>query len=271
MLIAEVGINHNGDLGLAKQLIEMAASAGCDVVKFQKRNPEVCVPPSQKNVIMETPFGKMAYQEYRKRMEFGRVEYDIIDNYCRQKKIEWTASVWDRDSASFMLDYGTPFIKIPSAMIVDEGLVRFVAENYDAVMISTGMSTEDEIERCVKWLEGLTLTVMHCVSAYPAGDGDLNLLYIQQLKTKFPHCGIGYSSHDSGIGACIAARALGAEVIEKHITLSREMWGRDQKASIEFDELTLLARELKRVPLWLGRPIKIIAGDELENRRRLRG
>jgi len=233
-IIAEIGINHNGDMNIAKQLIDIAAFAGCDAVKFQKRNPDVCVPEHQKNVMRDTPWGKMTYLEYKYRMEFGKEEYDEIDEYCQSKNIAWSASPWDLDSLKFLMNYDLPFIKIPSAMITNEQLMKATAKTGKKMIFSTGMSTMEEIEQAVAWVKesSTDFSLLHCNSTYPAPLEDLNLACIPELKNKF-NCEVGYSGHEFRIGTTVAAIYLGATILERHITLDRQMWGSDHLGSVE--------------------------------------
>lgn len=255
MIIAEIGINHNGDIELAKKMIKLSKEAGADIVKFQKRNPDICVPEEWKNVTRKTPNGIMTYLEYRHMLEFGKEEYDEIDRCCKEVGIRWTASVWDIDSLNFILQYDIPFIKIPSACITDIELLNKVKETNIPVVMSCGMSTVEEIERAIRVFGyKYDLTLMWCNSSYPARDDELDLRVIQLLKSVYRNYikRVGYSSHEEGIGACIVAKTLGAEVIEKHVTLDKNMWGSDQKASITFDELKQLVNYIKKVDMWLG-------------------
>jgi len=273
MLIAEAGINHNGEILNVKKLIDMASMAGCDVIKFQKRNPDMCVPDDEKDKLKDTPWGVMTYLEYKHRIELGIDEYDFIDSYCKEKNIQWTASVWDLDSVDFIASYNVPFIKIPSAKLTDHELLASVCVLHVPIVISTGMSSEDEIEDAVELIEafGNHLTIMHCNSSYPAADDELNLNYIKVLREKYPYHQIGYSGHEEGISASLIAAHLGADVIERHITLSRTMWGTDQAASIVYDQLYRLARDLKKIDIWLGDGIKKVYISELPSLRKLRG
>ena len=175
-IIAEIGINHNGDLDVAKKLIDVASFAGCSVVKFQKRNPDVCVPHHQKGFMRDTPWGRMSYIEYKHKIEFGKDEYDEIDNYCKDKKISWTASPWDLDSLYFLTDYDLPFVKIPSALLTDYELIKESSKNFDEIILSTGMSTMEEIDESVKEIDDdCNYALLHCNSTYPAPIEDLNL------------------------------------------------------------------------------------------------
>lgn len=229
-IIAEIGINHNGSTEIAKQLIDVAATAGCDYVKFQKRDPDTCVPDKQKNIPRNTPWGEMTYLEYKHRIEFNRDQYDEIDSYCKYRNIKWFASVWDTPSADMMTRYGD-VTKIPSALITNQSLRRHVANNYAGVIVSTGMSTESEIESCVEDVK--PDVIMHTNSTYPAPHEDLNLNYIHWLKQKYPESDIGYSGHEYGLIPTFAAVACGATWIERHITLNHDMWGSDHSSSIE--------------------------------------
>ena len=273
MIIGEIGINHNGNIELAKELIDMAVKAGVDVVKFQKRNPDVCVPNHQKDNLRDTPWGEMKYIDYKHRIEFGFDEYNEIDKYCLEKGIMWTASVWDKDSVDFLRQFKLPFVKVPSAKITDLDLLHYLCTNIrKPIVISTGMSTEDEIDAAVKVVEShrLPLTIMHCNSTYPAKDSELNLSYITHLKSKYPQHTIGYSGHEEGISASIMAVVIGAEVIERHITISRSMWGTDQAASLVYDQLYRMVRDIKKIPLWLGDGQKRIYPGEKIIKNKLR-
>lgn len=252
MFIAEIGINHNGDIELAKRLIKMAKDAGADVVKFQKRDIDICVPVNMRNLARQTPWGEMSYIDYKRKLEFSKNEYVLLDAYCRHLGIKWTASVWDTPSLEFIASFLIPFIKIPSASITDINLLRAV-RNYDLpVVMSTGMSTLHEIKKAVHILSNCDLTILHCNSSYPTTDTELDLKAIETLKRLFPKQKIGYSGHEKGIYATIAAKVLGAEVIERHITLDKSMWGTDQGASLNGDELCELIRVLNKIPSWLG-------------------
>ena len=217
-IIAEIGINHNGSLDVAKQLIDVAVVSGCDAVKFQKRNPDVCVPEHQKSVMRDTPWGQMTYLDYKYKVEFEKEEYDEIDRYCKNKGIEWSASPWDLDSLDFLMQYDIPWIKIPSAMITNEELMKASAATGKKVIFSTGMSTYEEIDQAVDWLKGNEVLMLHCNSTYPAPLKDLNLKCIQTLKEKY-NCEVGYSGHEFRLGTSVAAIYLGATCIERHITL----------------------------------------------------
>lgn len=270
MFIAEVGLNHNGSLDIAKQLIRAAKDSGVDVVKFQKRNPDKCVPENQKNILKDTPWGKITYLEYKKIIEFGKEEYDEIDRYCNEIGIEWTASVWDLDSLDFIMQYNVPFIKIPSALITDIELLNETKNTFKPVIISTGMSTLSEVADAVKILNNRDLTIMHCNSSYPTPNDEINLAAIQTLKRLFPKHIIGYSGHETGTYPTLLAVFLGAMAIERHITLDKNMWGSDQKASLNIKELTELIQVLNNMPLWIGNGSISVTQSEIIVKNKLR-
>jgi N-acetylneuraminate synthase len=270
MFIAEAGINHNGSIGIAEKLIDIAKNAGADVIKFQKREVDVSVPESMKNKMRITPWGKISYLDYRKKIEFGKKEYDMIDTYCKSKKINWTASVWDIPSLEFIYSYSIPFIKIPSACITDINLLLRAKKLFNSIIISTGMSTLEEIKQAVKTLSGCELTILHCNSSYPASDNELDLNVIKTLKKMYPEFKIGYSGHENNIYACIAAKSLGAEVIERHVTIDRNMWGTDQKMSLTEPEMKQLINILNKIPTWLGKDVVHVYDSELLAKEKLR-
>tara|TARA_Y100000748_G_scaffold302934_1_gene306640 strand:+ start:685 stop:1527 length:843 start_codon:yes stop_codon:yes gene_type:complete len=272
-VIAEIGINHNGDLDIAKKLIDIAKVAGCDVVKFQKRNPDVCVPEHQKSVMRDTPWGKMTYLDYKYKVEFGQNEYDEIDIYCKKRDIQWSASPWDLDSLDFLNHYDIPFIKIPSALITDLDLLKATAETNKKVIISTGMSTLEDVEKAVTTIKSVKSDVdfalLHCNSSYPAPIKDLNLKCIKTLKERF-NCEVGYSGHEFGLTTTIASICLGATIIERHITLDRTMWGTDQMCSVEPQGLIKLVRGIKELNSALGDGVKVVTDTEIPIRKKLR-
>ena len=275
-IIAEIGINHNGSLENAKRLIDVASLAGCDAVKFQKRNPDVCVPEHQKNVMRETPWGTMTYLEYKYKVEFEKEEYDEIDRYCKEKGVEWSASPWDLDSLEFLSNYEIPFIKIPSAMLTNEELIRassrWSAERNKELIVSTGMSTVEEIDKAVEWMreEGTEFALLHCNSSYPAPVDELNLSCIKTLKDRYG-CKVGYSGHEFRLGTSVATVMLGAEIIERHITLDRTMWGTDQSSSVEPQGLIKLVRGVRELEQALGDGTIGVTDTELPFRKKLRG
>jgi N-acetylneuraminate synthase len=276
-IIAEIGINHNGNLDTAKRLIDIAAAAGCDAVKFQKRNPDVCVPEHQKGVGRDTPWGKMTYLEYKFKVEFWQKEYDVINDYCKKQGIDWSASPWDLDSLEFLDQYDLPFIKIPSAMITNKKLLIAAAETNKKVILSTGMSTEEEISEAVSLFDERlkvrskgSYAVLHCNSTYPAPIEELNLSCIRTLKERY-NCEVGYSGHEFRLGTSVAAIYLGATIIERHITLDRTMWGSDHLSSIEPQGLFKLVSGIRELEQAFGDGKISIAESEKSAREKLRG
>ena len=269
-IIAEIGINHNGDLDLAKKLIDIAAVAGCDSVKFQKRNPDVCVPDHQKGVMRDTPWGKMTYLDYKYRMEFGDDEYDQINRYCYEKGIQWSASPWDLDSLEFLEQYELPYIKIPSAHLTNLDLLKACKKTAKKTILSTGMSTVEEIDEAVSILEGSDFALLHCNSSYPAPIKDLNLKCIETLKERYD-CEVGYSGHEFRLGTSVAAVYLGASIIERHITLDRTMWGSDHLSSVEPQGLIKLVKGIRELESAYGDGVKKITLEEEKIKRKLRG
>ena len=254
-IIAEIGINHNGSLEIAKQLIDIAKVAGCDVVKFQKRNPDVCVPEHQKQIMRDTPWGRMSYLDYKYKVEFDKSDYDEIDLYCKSKGIDWSASPWDIDSLNFLNEYDIPFIKIPSALLTDLELIKESAKSNEKLIISTGMSTLEEVDQAVQTIKDANsncqYSILHCNSSYPAPIEDLNLKCINTLQERY-QCKVGYSGHEFGLTTTIASICMGASIIERHITLDRTMWGTDQMCSVEPQGLIKLVRGIKELNLALG-------------------
>jgi len=271
-IIAEIGINHNGSLDVAKKLIDVASMAGCDAVKFQKRNPDVCVPEHQKSVMRETPWGTMTYLEYKYKVEFEKEEYDEIDRYCKEKGIAWSASPWDLDSLAFLDDYNLPFIKMPSAMMTNEDLMRAAAKTGKKIIFSSGMSTLEETDKAVQWMreENADFALLHCNSAYPAPIEDLNLSCIGTLQDRY-NCEVGYSGHEFRIGTTVAAVYLGATILERHITLDRTMWGSDHLSSVEPQGLIKMVKGVRELELAYGDGIKRVTEGELPSRKKLRG
>ncbi|MCX5884666.1 MAG: N-acetylneuraminate synthase family protein [Proteobacteria bacterium] len=272
-MIAEIGLNHNGELGIAKKLIDAAFACNWHCVKFQKRTPEICVPDHQKTVIKDTPWGKMKYLEYRHRVEFGEKEYSYIDHYCHEKPIFWTASVWDLPSLQFILSYNVPFIKIPSAKLIDADLVRAAAMTGKPVILSTGMSTVEEIDTAVSVLDEFATgnyVLMHTNSIYPAPPEELNLRVITFLKERYG-CIVGYSGHEYDLEPSVIAVSLGASLVERHVTLDHNMWGSDHFASLEVHGMDLLLKRIKNINIILGNGVKKLSETEAEVRKKLRG
>jgi sialic acid synthase SpsE/radical SAM superfamily enzyme YgiQ (UPF0313 family) len=269
--IGEIGINHNGDLKIAKQLIDMAAMLGIDCVKFQKRTPELCVPKEVRNQIRETPWGEMTYFDYKKKIEFEKEEYDEIDKYCKEKGIAWTASAWDISSLDFLEQYDIPFHKIASAKLTDKELLLKIKKSGKPVVLSVGMSTEDEITKALELFgNDYPVSILHCNSGYPAKEDELNLKYIIKLRKKYPNFVIGYSGHEVGLSPTLVAGVLGAKIIERHITLDRSMWGTDQSASVEYQGLRTLLRDLNKIHTWVGSGDKIVTETEQKVKSKLR-
>lgn len=269
-VIAEIGINHNGDLDLAKQLIDVAKKADCDAVKFQKRTIAKVYAKEVLDSPRSSPWGTTTRQQ-KEGLEFGKREFDEIDRYCRKVGIQWSASAWDADSQNFLQGYRLPFNKIASPMLTHWPLVEQIAAEGVHTYISTGMSQLDEIERAVKIFRqsGCPFTLMHCVSVYPAMDEDLGILCIQTLRERF-HCPIGYSGHEVGVFGPLAAVMLGATAIERHITMDRTMYGSDQSASLEPKGLQLMMRDIRSIQKALGDGTKRILPTELSNAKKLR-
>ena len=268
-IIAEIGINHNGDLNIAKKMIDAAILAGCNAVKFQKRTPELCVPEKQRDVMRETPWGLMPYLEYRHRVEFGQEEYAEIDRYCKEKSITWFASCWDEPSADFIEQFEPVCYKVPSALLTDDKLVRYINTKGRPIILSTGMSTIEEIRHAVSLLNQSRLLIAHSTSSYPCKPEELNLRMIQTLRQEFD-CPIGYSGHEVGLQTTYAAMMLGACFLERHITLDRAMWGSDQAASIEPGGFMRLVRDIRVIEQALGDGVKRVYESEKSNLQRLR-
>ena len=247
-VIAEIGINHNGSLEIAQRLIDLAKASGCDAVKFQKRTPEKCVPAEMRDKMRETPWGYISYLDYRYKIEFGRDEFRQIDQYCRAQKIAWFASCWDVDSVAFLEEFNTPCLKIPSAALTDRELLEVVRATGRPMMLSTGMSSMEQIETAVGVLGTDRLLLAHATSTYPCPKEELNLRMITTLLNRYD-CPIGYSGHEVGLATTVAAIALGASFIERHITLDRAMWGSDQAASIEPQGLKRLVKDIRNVEM----------------------
>jgi N-acetylneuraminate synthase len=269
-IIAEIGINHNGDLEIAKKMIDAAVHAGVDAVKFQKRTPEICTPPEQQKQMRETPWGYITYLDYRRKVEFGEAEYREIDKHCKSKDIPWMVSVWDEQSVDFMEQFDTPAYKIPSASLTDHHLIRHVRRTGKPVIISTGMSTMEEIKRGVKVVGSGNLVIMHCTSTYPCEPDELNLRMIETLRHEFPQTPVGYSGHEVGLVPSAVAVALGACMVERHLTLDRAMWGSDQAASVEPGGFERLVKYIRVSEASLGDGVKKVYESELSSLKRLR-
>jgi len=270
-IIAEIGINHNGSMEIAKKLIEGAVFAGCDAVKFQKRTPELCVPKDQWEIERDTPWGKMTYIEYRHKVEFSEEEFAEIDRFCREKDIIWLASCWDEPSVDFIEKFNPLMYKAASASLTDHRLLNKMKATGKSLIISTGMSSMEEITDAVAAVGQDNLMIAHSTSAYPCEVEELNLLMIQTLQDKFPGVPIGYSGHEVGLSPTWAAVALGACFVERHVTLDRAMWGTDQAASVEILGMHQLTRNIRDIGKALGDGVKRVYPSELSSLRKLRG
>jgi len=269
-VVAEIGINHNGSLEIAKKLIDGAALAGCDAVKFQKRTPELCVPKDQWDIMRDTPWGRMSYIDYRHKVEFDQAGFAEIDRYCKERKIQWFASCWDEAAVDFMERFDPPCYKAASASLTDHALLRTMKRTGRPLMMSTGMSTMDEIDRAVAAAGTDNLLIAHSTSSYPCPVEALNLRMITTLKERFPACPIGYSGHEVGLAPTWAAVAMGATFVERHITIDRAMWGTDQAASVEIVGLVRLVSNIRDVQRSMGDGVKRLHEGELASRKKLR-
>ncbi len=268
-IVAEIGINHNGDLETAKRMIDAAMLAGVDAVKFQKRTPELCVPPDQQDKMRETPWGYISYLDYRHKVEFREEQYRAIDAYCRERRLTWFVSVWDEPSVDFMQAFDPVCLKIPSASLTDHVLLRRARAAGKPVILSTGMSTMEQIEAAVEVLGTDDLVINHATSTYPCAPQELNLRAILTLRQRFA-CPIGYSGHEVGLVPSAAAVTLGACMVERHITLDRAMWGSDQAASVEPGGFQRLVKYLRVTEQALGDGVKRVYESEQPSLRKLR-
>lgn len=269
-IIAEIGINHNGDLNIAKQMIDAAVHAGVDAVKFQKRTPEIATPPDQQSQMRETPWGYITYLEYRHKVEFNEDQYCEIEKYCKEKGIAWLASVWDEPSVDFMEKFDTPAYKIPSASLTDFGLIRKARATGKPLILSSGMSTMKQIRKGISIAGDKDLILMHCTSTYPCEPKELNLKMIETLRLEFPSIPIGYSGHEVGLVPSAVAVALGACMVERHLTLNRAMWGSDQAASVEPWGFETLVKYIRVSQVALGDGVKKVYASEQPSLQRLR-
>jgi len=251
--IAELGINHNGDIDIAKEMIKMAKECGVDAVKFQKRTVDKIISKHMLSIKKNTPWGILNYIDYKKKLELNRSEYNEIDSYCKEIDIEWFASSWDIDSQKFLNHYNLNYNKVASAILTNIPLLKYIANQKKMTFISTGMSTWDDIDKAVNIfnLEECPFILMHCVGLYPCPDDNLNINMINTLKNRYD-CEVGYSSHSSGILDTSIAATLGVKYIEKHITLESSMWGSDQSASLERKGLEYVVRDANLINKILG-------------------
>ncbi len=272
-MIAEIGINHNGDIQIAKKLMDAAFACEWDCVKYQKRTPDIAVPEAQKSVLRETPWGTMPYIDYKKKIEFETDEYNTIDEYCKLKPMDWSASPWDIPSLEFLLQYDVPFIKIPSALNTNKEMIKKACESGKPVIVSEGMSELKEMDETVSWLEDYSngdYIICHTNSSYPSPNNELNLRLINTIRERY-NCLVGYSGHESNLEPSVIAAVLGACVIERHVTLSHDMWGSDQKASLEVQAMSLLKKRIVSALETLGDGEKRLYDTELKKRKELRG
>jgi N-acetylneuraminate synthase len=268
-VIAEAGINHNGSIEDALRLIDVAADAGCQAIKFQKRTPSISTPEHQKNVLRDTPWGEMTYLAYKERIEFGREEYEQISIHSSLRGIDWFASPWDMPSVSFLESMNVFAYKIASASLTDTELLKSIKATGKPIILSTGMSTLEEIDRAVELLGTTNLVLLHATSTYPLSPDEANLRMISVLRDRYS-IPVGYSGHETGLQISIAAAALGATVIERHITLDRSMWGTDQSASLEPQGLAKLVRDIRVVERAMGDGVKRVFESEIGPREKLR-
>lgn len=269
-IIAEVGINHNGSVEIAKKLISEAAAAGCDAVKFQKRTPELCVPKDQWYLERDTPWGRMTYIDYRHKIEFGKAEYEEIDFHCKLRGIDWFVSCWDEEAVDFMEMFDTPVYKMASASLTDFSLIAKVKATGKPYILSTGMSTMDEITAATDKFGLENVLIAHSTSAYPCPPKELNLKMINTLEEMYPETPIGYSGHETGLSPTVCAVALGATFVERHFTLDRAMWGSDHAASVEPQGMQRLVRDIRDFEIAIGDGVKKVYESEMSARKRLR-
>ncbi len=268
-IIAEIGINHNGDINIAEEMIRAAKNAGVSAVKFQKRTPLLCVPPEERSKMRETPWGYITYLEYREHVEFGKEEYARIDKLCKELDIDWFASVWDEEAIDFLEAFDPIAYKVPSAALTDNGLIDKLNATERPIILSTGMSTMDEIRKSVSHFDMDRLAITHATSSYPCDPKELNLRMVETLAEEFD-CPVGYSGHEVGLIPSVVAVGLGATIIERHFTLDRAMWGTDQSASVEPSGMARLVKYIRVTEQALGDGVKKVYDSELPSRNKLR-
>lgn len=268
-IVAEIGINHNGDMEVTKELIRRAKKAGVDAVKLQKRTPELCVPPEQRGQMRDTPWGYITYMDYRQKVEFGKEEYEEINRYCKQESIDWFVSVWDEEAVDFMEQFDPVCYKAPSASLTDHPLLRKMRATGRPIILSSGMSTMEEIEKAVEVVGLDNMLLCHSTSAYPCPPEELNLRMLQTLQ-KLYDCPIGYSGHEVGLITTVVAVSMGACLVERHYTLDRAMWGSDQSASVEPEGFQRLVKYIRVTETALGDGVKRVYDSELAGLRKLR-
>lgn len=269
-VIAEIGLNHNGDVDLAKRLIDVAADAGADAVKFQKRTPEIATPEHMRDVPRETPWGTMTYLDYRRRVEFGHDEYVEVSDYALLRGLEWFASPWDVPSVEFLEELDVVAHKVASACLTDISLLEALRDTGKPIILSTGMSTIEQIDAAIAVLGTDQLVLMHATSTYPMEPDEANLRMIPVLRDRYPGVPIGYSGHERGLQISLAAVALGAVAVERHITLDRTMWGSDHAASLEPAGLQHLVRDIRVIEASLGDGVKRVFPGEFAPMAKLR-
>jgi len=268
-IVAEMGINHNGSLETVKDMILSAHETGADAVKFQKRTPELCVPEEQRNLMRETPWGYISYLEYRERIEFNEDDYHFINDFCKNLGIDWFASVWDEPSVDFMEKFDPVCYKVPSAALTDINLLKKIRSTGRPIILSSGMSTLEQIKAAVSAIGTQNLLLMHSTSSYPCDPTELNLRMIQTLRSMFD-CPIGYSGHEVGLVTTVVAVALGASAVERHFTLDRAMWGSAQAASVEPGGFRRLVKYIRVTEMSLGDGVKRVYESEQSSLKRLR-
>jgi len=268
-VVSEIGINHNGDLDIAKALIKAAKEAGVDAVKFQKRTPELCVPPEQRGQMRETPWGYISYLDYRYKVEFDVDDYKEIDRYCKEMGITWFASVWDEPSVDFLEQFNPVCYKIPSASLTDHSLLKHLKNTGRPLILSTGMSTIAQIRESISVVGTDNLVITHATSTYPCEPEELNLKMVETLRNEFP-CPIGYSGHEVGLIPSVIAVAFGACMVERHITLDRAMWGSDQAASVEPNGFERLVKYIRVTEQAVGDGVKRVYESEMSSLKKLR-
>lgn len=269
-VIAEIGLNHNGDVDIAKRLIDVAARAGADAVKFQKRTPEISTPEHMRDVPRETPWGLMSYLEYRRRVEFGRADYIEIGDHATMRGLDWFASPWDVPSVEFLEDLNVVAHKVASASLTDTELLLALRETGKPVILSTGMSTIAQIDRALDTLGTDRVVLMHATSTYPLEPEEANLRVIATLRDRYPGIPVGYSGHERGLQISLAAVAMGAVAVERHITLDRTMWGSDHAASLEPTGLEHLVRDIRVIERAVGDGVKRVFESEQAPMAKLR-
>lgn len=267
-IIAEIGINHNGDIEIAKKLIDLASVAGCNAVKFQKRTVQVVYTAEELDRPRESPFGE-TNRDLKYGLEFEKAEYDVIDAYCRAKKLPWFASCWDEQSVDFIDQYDVPCFKIASASLTDDALIQHIRDKGRPIIISTGMSNLEQVDHAIDVLGEKDLIVLHSCSTYPADYHELNLKVIPFFKERYG-IPVGYSGHETGLPSSVAAAAIGACVVERHITLERAMWGSDHAASLGTSGIIQLVRDIRLAEMAMGDGIKRVMEREVPIMKKLR-